>query len=139
MNPVRPRLSLIGCVSNWGDIFLSGCQANTDADIMMMFFNQLVQHLEMTEPNFRQTHCWIIDSAGYHTSAAMMKFYKENDLPIMFLGPYQFLMASAELLWGWIKAVDINPEQIKTGKSKLGLLNIILIVQSNLVTLFSWL
>ena len=74
----------------------------------------------MRDKNFRETSVWIIDNCGYHASAPMMKFFKENNLPILFLGPYQFLMASAELLWGWIKNVEINPHQIKAGKSKFG-------------------
>ena len=69
-------------MDNWGEIYLSACQANTDSDIMKLFFSELITHLELTQKDFRSTHLWIIDGCGYHLSSSMMKFYKDNDLPM---------------------------------------------------------
>ena len=48
----------------------------------------------------------------------MMRFLKANNVPILYLGPYQFLAAGIELVWGWLKSVEFNPDGIKTGKRK---------------------
>ena len=65
MNPVRPRVSLIGAVSTNGEVFLSLCQANTDSEIMKLFSLELIQTLDARDKSWKQHDCWIMDQAGY--------------------------------------------------------------------------
>ena len=60
----------------------------------------------------------ILDNASYHTAAITDKHIVSLDLPIMFLGPYSYLLAPIELYWGLFKFGDLNVECHQVSKSK---------------------
>jgi hypothetical protein len=42
VNSIRPRVSMISCIYNFGEIYLSLSIANTSEDIMMIFISGLI-------------------------------------------------------------------------------------------------
>ena len=57
-----------------------------------------------------------MDGAPYHQSVAMLEFYEEHQVPIMFTGPHSYDASPIELFFAAFKSRDINPEQLATGK-----------------------
>jgi transposase len=56
------------------------------------------------------------DGAGYHTSKEMIKLIEELRVPIMRLGPYSYLMQTAELIFAALKRVKLIEEDQPLGK-----------------------
>jgi hypothetical protein len=51
----------------------------------------------------------LLDNASFHKSFQAKDNYKAMKLPIMFLGPYSFNMATVEKLFSFVKNRDLNP------------------------------
>ena len=60
----------------------------------------------------------MLDLAAYHVSESTLAMLKENDVPVVFLGAYSFLMNGIELYWAMLKDDDLNPDCAQTSKSK---------------------
>ena len=56
------------------------------------------------------------DGASYHDSEDTRQALSEMQVPIIYFGPYSYLIAPIELFFGLLKSHDINPNQLKTGK-----------------------
>ena len=115
----------VGLDSN-GEIFLSLLQANTNSEIMKLYFSELIRTLDHLRPGWKKNHILLLDGASYHRSKTIMKFYEEHQLPIMFTGPYSYdagkslltldsdvhFIAPTELFFAAFKAADINPRHL---------------------------
>ena len=56
------------------------------------------------------------DGASYHDSEETRETLSELAVPILYFGPYSYLIAPIELFFGLLKSQDLNPDQQKTGK-----------------------
>ena len=83
---------------------------------MEMFFVGLLEQLDSENKNWRNSTIILMDGAPYHTSKAMMEFYKEYLVPVMFTGPHSYDASPIELFFAAFKSKDINPQRLKTGK-----------------------
>ncbi len=54
-----------------------------------------------------------MDNAPVHKGRIFTENVKRMQLPIAFLGPYQFKMAPVELVFAYIKKFDLNPGRRK--------------------------
>mgnify|MGYP000046199486 CR=1 FL=1 len=57
----------------------------------------------------------LLDNAPYHKGCIFSESVKKMNLPLAFLGPYQFKMAPVELVFAYIKKFDLNPNGRKAG------------------------
>jgi transposase len=83
---------------------------------MMLFMKELVAHLEYEDKQWRKSTVIVWDGAGYHTSKEIIKLIEELRVPVMRLGPYSYLMQSAELLFAALKRVKLIEEDQPLGK-----------------------
>ena len=79
---------------------------------MILFFIELIKTLENLRPGFRKDHVFVLDNASWHKSNKVLKFFKEQQLPIMFTGSYSYDAGAGELLFAAFKSADINPRHV---------------------------
>ena len=113
---VEPRITLVVALDNHGRIYASLLQANSNQETMALFMRQLVQTLDCEDKNWRQNTVLVWDGAGYHTCQHMKTFLREQQVPMMTLGPYSYLMAPAELLFAALKMKKLNLDDVPLGK-----------------------
>ena len=77
---------------------------------------QLVNALELEDPNFREKTVIQFDGATYHRSAETRNFLANMGVKAMVSGPYGYEIAPIETFFAGIKATNLNPDLIKTGK-----------------------
>ena len=63
---VAPRISMIVAIYNWGKVYLSCTQVNTDSKVMSLYFRELVKVLDKGNLDWRKTTVLMIDGAKYH-------------------------------------------------------------------------
>ena len=126
---------IVAC-DNAGRLYVALTQCNTDADLYMLFLSKLVAILGREDANFRENTLFVMDSASVHRDAATRQHFANLRLRVALAAPYGYqTMVSASLfpypiylllmycqaveyVYANFKSVDINPEQIATGKSK---------------------
>jgi hypothetical protein len=114
---LQPRISMITSLDTTGSVMLSLLQANSNSSVMELFFTNLMKLMEMKNENWRDNTIIMLDNAPYHTSNAMMEFYQDNRLPIIFTGPHSYSASPIELFFAAFKKADINPAKLPLGKS----------------------
>lgn len=72
--------------------------------------------LDEEDKNWRRTSMLVWDGAGYHRAKDTLKMLKEQEVPLMFLGPYQYMMAPPELLFAALKSTKLNQRDQPLGK-----------------------
>lgn len=70
---LRPRVSLIMGIDTEGTVYISLLQANSNSQIMEIFFRQLVKKLDRERREWRQDTVVILDGAPYHNSKSIME------------------------------------------------------------------
>ena len=107
---MRPRISLIAAIDNFGEIYIALVQANTTSAMMKMFLWELTKMLDIEDADWRKTTMIMHDGAPYFCSAETQQTCRELNLPIFLLAPYSYLMQPIELFFGILKSMDLNPE-----------------------------
>ena len=113
---ISPRISMIVALDSTGDVFFSLLQANSNSEIMGIFFQRLVEKLDSERPGWRNTSYILLDNAPYHKSAASLKLFEDLLVPVIYTGPHSYDASPVELFFAAFKAVDVNPRHVKTGK-----------------------
>ena len=72
--------------------------------------------LDNEDKDWRKKTMLVWDGAGYHRANDTLKFLEEQKVPIMFLGPYMYLMAPPELLFAALKSMKLNSGDKSLGK-----------------------
>ena len=90
---VAPRISLIAALDTEGRLWFSLTQANTDSDVMILFFRKLTEQLDRESPGWEETTTILLDNAAWHTSSLMKARMAKMQLPICFTGPYSYASA----------------------------------------------
>jgi hypothetical protein len=102
------KVSIIGGVSNRGDLYYSINLGNNNKERFWYFLLKLCFCLNQRDRNWRLKTVISLDNAPYHRSRWIIGKYEAYRLPIMFLGPYQFSMAPMEMVFAYIKQHDLN-------------------------------
>ena len=113
---VHPRLSLIAALDNRGSLYMALTTINTTSEVVCLFVKQLVDALELEDPDFREKTVFQFDGATYHRSAETRNFLANMGVKTMISGPYGYDLASVEMLFAAIKSTNLNPDLIRTGK-----------------------
>jgi hypothetical protein len=80
---------------------------------VQLFLQKLVAVLDAKDSNWRDYTTLLMDNAPYHKGKLFTENTKRMQLPIAFLGPYQFKMAPVELVFAYIKKFNLNPGGLK--------------------------
>ena len=91
-------------------------QANTDADVMLLFLCHLFRQLDQEEPGWQEDSVVLLDNAAWHTSAVMRKRLARLGAKILYSGPYSYSAAPVELAFAALKLGELNPDRLPTGK-----------------------
>ena len=73
--------------------------------------------MDQQDKHWRKDTVLIWDNASYHTAGRTKSLLETLKIPLLFLGPYSYDMAPAELLFAKLKSSDLHPGEIKVGKS----------------------
>ena len=113
---MAPRISLIVALDTDGKMWSALTQANTDADVMLLFMRHLIRRLDQESPGWEDDTIFLLDNAAWHTSKVMRKRLARLGLRVIFSGPYSYSVAPVELVFAALKFGDLNPDRLPTGK-----------------------
>ena len=113
---VSPRLSILAAIDTDGHVWFSLTQANTDSDVLLLFFVSLLDKLDRETPSWREDTVFLLDGARYHTSAEMRAYFEQLRLQVMYTAPYSYQSSPIERLFAALKLNELNKEGQPTGK-----------------------
>jgi hypothetical protein len=99
--------NIIGALSSEGEFLFTVNVGNTNGHSYSLFIMKLVAHLDKQDPNWRMKTVLMMDNVVFHRGQIVMAVYHALKLPILFLGPYHFRMAPAELAFNYIKTHEL--------------------------------
>ena len=83
---------------------------------MEIYLVELVKMLDEEDVRWREDTVIMWDNASYHSNPRTKRLLERLRIPLMFLGPYSYDMAPAELLFAKLKTADLHPGEIAVGK-----------------------
>ena len=113
---VSPRISLIAAIDTDGLVWFTLTQANTDSDVMLLFFSKLLEQLDKDTPLWRDNTIFLLDGARYHTSPETKEHLRRLGLTVIYTAPYSYASSPIEKLFGALKLGELNPNHEPTGK-----------------------
>ena len=116
MQTVSPRLSLIAAMDTDGRVWFALTQANTDSDVMLLYFTHLLRLLDQDTPTWRDDTIFLLDGARYHTSPETKEHLRRLGLKVIYTAPYSYASSPIEKLFGALKLGELNPSREPTGK-----------------------
>jgi transposase len=85
---------------------------------MGMFIKYLVSKLDEDRPGWRTDSIMMFDGASYHKSDKTIELLDSLQVPHLISSPYSYDCSPIELWFARLKDQDINPDKLKTSKSK---------------------
>ena len=113
---VNPRLSVLAAIDTDGHVWFALTQTNTDSDVLLLFFQGLLQKLDHQSPDWRDGTVFLLDGARYHTSAEIITHFEQLRVQVMFTAPYSYESSPIERLFAGLKLGELNQERGPTGK-----------------------
>jgi len=107
---------VIAAVDTEGDVYVSLTQVNTDTPIMKMYLTRLSMELDADRPDWRMNTVVLMDGALYHVNDEVVSHLSQLKMPVIITGPRSYDASPCELLFAHLKAVDLNPQGLSTGK-----------------------
>ena len=83
---------------------------------MLLFLTELFKTLDYEDRNWRQSCALMWDNAGYHEAGDVLTFLRDQNAPLLFLGPYSYPMAPTEMVFAALKVQHLNPDSAPLGK-----------------------
>ena len=68
------------------------------------------------DESWREKTILLLDGASYHRSKETRNYLANKGVKVVIGGPYAFAGAPIEHCFSALKCVDLNPDNIKTGK-----------------------
>ena len=113
---VRPRITMIAAVDTNCVVYVSLLQANSDSETFGLYLQELVKVLDQENEQWRASTILVMDGASYHTSKETKETMSNLHIPVLFFGPYSYLISPCELFFSLFKSVNINPDNVPMGK-----------------------
>ena len=82
----------------------------------MLFLQQLADKLTQESPGWHGHSYFLIDGAKYHKAEETLTKMKSLRMKVVIAGPYGWLGSPVELVFAYLKQVDLNADNVKTGK-----------------------
>ena len=105
---ISPNITLIAALDSKGKVYASFLQANSDNVTFQLYLKELIKILDAEDKNWRRTTAFVWDGAGYHKAKEVLNLLKEQQVPVMMLGPYMYRGAPVELLFAALKKTKLN-------------------------------
>ena len=83
---------------------------------MGLYIRELVQLLDTESKNWRDSTILMHDGARYSQSREIEIVLRDLRVPFMLTAPHSYNVAPIEMLFGAIKANDLNMSKLPTGK-----------------------
>jgi hypothetical protein len=64
---------------------------------------KMVEYLDFQDAEWRKKTVIMVDNAQYHRSDQTKKLITNLNIPLMYLGPYQFRVAPVEMMFNFVK------------------------------------
>ena len=103
------RFNIIAAVTSNGKVYYSVNRGNNNEYTCWNFLLSLCLILQREDPGWRDKYVFYGDNARYHRSKYMTTKLKDNNVPILFSGPYSYAAAPIEKVFARIKSRDLNP------------------------------
>ena len=84
---------------------------------MLMFLSRLATILTAERKDWRDDTVILLDGASYHKSDGVREHFKKLGIKVVLSSPYSYSAAPCELFFAYFKQANINPDEIKTGKT----------------------
>jgi hypothetical protein len=107
---------MIAALDSEGSVYICLMQANSDSLTIQMFLKDLIKKLDLEDKQWRSNTVLVWDGAPYHTSNEVHEFLESQQVPLMQLGPYGYLLNTPELFFAAFKSSKINKDNIAVGK-----------------------
>jgi hypothetical protein len=107
---------MIVALASDGVVYLSLLQANSDSDTMRLFMRQLINRLNYEDKQWRRNTVIAWDGAGYHTSKEMKIMMESQQVPLILLGAYGYLLNTPEILFAAFKSFKLSNGDGPVGK-----------------------
>lgn len=114
--PLGHCVSLIAAIDNFGASYFAAAHGTIDSRIFATFLQRLTLQLDSESPDWRDDTILVLDGAVTHRSEETRRAMAALQIPAMIAGPYGFDGMPAEILFSLLKAGDLNPWTIPTGK-----------------------
>ena len=113
---IAPRISVQLAICTEGSLYFSLSQANTDSKTFCLFITWLANRLSRKDRNWRDNTLLLIDGARYQTSRESMGYMRRLGFRVAVSAPYSYAAAPVELAFAHLKAGNLNPTSLPTGK-----------------------
>ena len=90
--------------TNFSDLYYTVNKGLTNSNTFLLFMVKLSEHLHEINKHWRNDTVIMLDNAAYHRSKQIRSQLDSMKIPLMYLGPYQFKMAPAEVFFSFIKS-----------------------------------
>ncbi|KEJ82907.1 hypothetical protein OXYTRIMIC_083 [Oxytricha trifallax] len=102
------RVSITAAACSNGKLMFTVSNGTTNSSTFINFLILMVKHLSRLDPWWYTNYLIIVDNAPYHKSSVSLEAIELMNLPILFLGPYQYDLAPVEQVFRCIKQRDLN-------------------------------
>ena len=111
-----PRISVFVALDNFGEVYMSLSQDNTDTRNMILFLHHLIIQLDYKNPLWRNNTLLQLDGAAYHKQSETLEFLKQQNVQTLISAPYSYDTAPCELFFAYLKNQNLNPDYNTTKK-----------------------
>ena len=96
-------------IDNYGEVYYSLLQANSNNTTMELVLTYLVSILTAQRPDWREDTILLLDGASWHTSRETRATLERLNIPAMISAPYGYDGAPIELFYACLKRGNLNP------------------------------
>ena len=113
---MTPRVSMLAAIDNFGEVYLSLTQANTSANVWLLFYTKLVEKLQRENPDFRRNTLIVVDGCSAHVAKAVKEQLLLIGVPLAVTAGYSYQSSPIEYFFSQFKRTDLNLERKPMGK-----------------------
>ena len=109
---------MITAIDNYGEIYFSLLQNNSNNQIIELFLTYMVSLLDEQRKRWRNDTVFQLDGASWHTSRETIEVIERLKIPIIISAPYSYDAAPIERFFAYLKRGNLNPDGLSLTKSK---------------------
>ena len=83
---------------------------------MKIYLTELAAELDKDRPDWRSDTVFLMDGANYHNNDDVIAHISWLGMVVIFTGPRSYDACPCELLFAFLKSVDLNPSELPVGK-----------------------
>ena len=107
---------MIAAIDTNGRVYFALTQANTDANVFVLFLKGLFDKLSSEDRHWKSKTLILFDGAKYHLSGSVKDFLVKSKVKAILSAPYSYDTAPIELFFSLLKRTNLNPNRLSSGK-----------------------